>query len=287
MNDQDFGDVIVYTSHGGQDPGSRKRVADQTLTRQTMALVVSLQQGLPVRVVRGPTHRPPFSPTQVYRYDGLYIVDLCGHEKGAASFGTGLLNLTLQSESSGSAEARPRGALALPTDLLDTSMIMQSVVEFGASTHDGRIIRAVTLPWFDIVHALQKDPGVAFRLTPRQWEELIAGAYERAGFDEVILTPRSGDLGRDVIAVKHGLGTIRIIDQVKAYKPGHLVNADDVRALFGVVIADRASKGFLTTTSDFAPRLRQDPLIADQLGARIELVNGTQLLSRLRELAEK
>jgi restriction system protein len=56
-------------------------------------------------------------------------------------------------------------------------------------------------------------------------KEIIAGAYHRSGFDEVILTPRSGDHGRDVIAIKKGIGSIRVIDQVKAYKPGHLVTA--------------------------------------------------------------
>ena len=53
-----------------------------------------------------------------------------------------------------------------------------------------------------------------------------------------------------------------MVDHVKAYRPGHLVTANDVRALFGVVVADGASKGFLTTTSDFAPRLLKDTLLA-------------------------
>jgi restriction system protein len=183
--------------------------------------------------------------------------------------------------------ARIFGVFTPPSTLPSVNLLMQTVVEFGAKTDDGHLIQAVTLPWFAIVEALQKDPGMAFQMTPRMWEEMVAGAYERAGFDEVILTPRSGDLGRDVIAIKQGLGTIRVIDQVKAYGPGRLVDADDVRALFGVVIADRASKGFLTTTADFAPRLRQDPLIAEQIGPRIELVNGTQLLARLKELAKE
>ncbi len=60
---------------------------------------------------------------------------------------------------------------------------------------------------------------------------------------------------RDVIAVKKGLGVFRVTDQVKAYRPTHLVTAEEVRALMGVLHADRASKGLLTTTSDFAPRL--------------------------------
>jgi restriction system protein len=116
---------------------------------------------------------------------------------------------------------------------------------------------------------------------------MIAGAYHRAKFDVVFLTPRSGDAGRDVIATKHGVGTIRVVVQVKAYSPGHLVTADDVRALYGIVAADPSvSKGFLTTTSDFAPRLRDDPLMGPLVPSRLELVNGTQLLARLKELAQ-
>jgi restriction system protein len=102
-----------------------------------------------------------------------------------------------------------------------------------------------------------------------------------------MLTERRRNAGRDVIATKHGIATIRVIDQVKAYGPGHLVTANDVRALLGVVDADGASKGFLTTTSDFAPRLRQDPLMKKHIGSQLELVNGTQLLARIKELGAK
>jgi restriction system protein len=119
----------------------------------------------------------------------------------------------------------------------------------------------------------------------RLWEEIVAGAYKKAGFDEVILTPHSGDHGRDVIAVKKGLGSIRVIDQVKAYKPGHLVTANDVRALFGVLQGDGASKGFVTTTSDFAPLIKEDPLLMPFMPSRLELINGAMLLKRLQELA--
>jgi Restriction endonuclease len=87
------------------------------------------------------------------------------------------------------------------------------------------------------------------------------GRIRKPGLKKSALTPCSGDRGRDIIAVKRGLGSIRVIDQVKAYKPNHPVTADEVRALMGVLHGDSASKGFLTTTSDFAPRLRQDPLI--------------------------
>jgi restriction system protein len=90
-----------------------------------------------------------------------------------------------------------------------------------------------------------------------------------------------------VIATKKALGSIRVIDSVKAYKPGHLVEADDVRALWGVMQGDRASKGFVTTTSDFAPRIKDDPFIAEFIPARLELINGEKLLANLKALATR
>jgi restriction system protein len=165
------------------------------------------------------------------------------------------------------------------------SFFLQTVIKLGERTHEGQLITAVALPWFEILEILRRDPAAAYTIPPRKWEEIIAGVYKRSGFDEVTLTPRSGDHGRDVIAVKRGVGSIRVIDQVKAYKPSHLVNADDVRALMGVLQGDGASKGFLTTTSDFAPRLHEDPLIIPFIPSRLELINGRMLLDRLKELA--
>ena len=167
------------------------------------------------------------------------------------------------------------------------NLLLQTVVVAGDRTAEGQLIEAVAFPWFDIIDRLKNDPTLAYQIAPRKWEEIVAGAYTKAGFDEVTLTPSSGDLGRDVIAVKHGIGSIRVIDQVKAYKPGHLVTANDVRALMGVLHADSASKGFLTTTSDFAPKVREDPLIRRFIPSQLELINGAMLLKRLKELAKK
>ena len=166
-----------------------------------------------------------------------------------------------------------------------SNLVLQIVVVPGERVEEGRLIEAVTLPWFEIIEQLVKDPDLAHKMPPRLWEEIVAGAYKKAGFDEVILTPRSGDFGRDVIAVKKGLGSIRVIDQVKAYKPGHLVTANDVRALLGVLQGDGSSKGFITTTSDFAPRIKEDPFLIPFMPSRLELINGKMLLKRLQELA--
>jgi hypothetical protein len=42
---------------------------------------------------------------------------------------------------------------------------------------------------------------------------------------EVILTPRAADKGRDVIATRRGVGSIRFFDQVRRMA-GHLVPAN-------------------------------------------------------------
>jgi restriction system protein len=167
------------------------------------------------------------------------------------------------------------------------NLLLQTIIVPGAEAFEGRFIEAVAVPWFEIISLLKKDPSIAFQIPPNKWEEIVAGAYKRSGFDEVILTPRSGDYGRDVIAVKRGIGHVRVIDQVKAYKPGHLVTANDVRALMGVLQGDGASKGFLTTTSDFAPKIKDDPLISPFIPARLELINGPNLFKRLEELSGK
>jgi len=105
-------------------------------------------------------------------------------------------------------------------------LLTQTVIVPGVRTNEGTLIEAVTIPWFEIIELLNKDPNAAFQIPARTWEEIIAGAYRKAGFDEVTLTPRSGDHGRDVIAIKKAFGSVRVIDQVKAYKPGHLVTAE-------------------------------------------------------------
>jgi restriction system protein len=53
----------------------------------------------------------------------------------------------------------------------------------------------------------------------------------------------------------------------------------------GVLQTDGASKGFITTTSDFAPKIATDPLITPFMPSGLELVDGKALMARLEELA--
>ena len=169
-----------------------------------------------------------------------------------------------------------------------SSVLLQSVVTLGPKNADGNIVEAVAPAWAAIVRLFNEDPSSLFSIDPRKLEEIIAGAYTKAGYDEVTLTPRSGDFGRDVIAVKKDYRTIRIIDSVKRFAANRLVGADDVRALLGVLSGDpKATKGVVTTTSDFAPMIKSDPFISPFIPYKLELYNGVELLHQLTELAKK
>jgi restriction system protein len=164
-------------------------------------------------------------------------------------------------------------------------LIPASIVVFGDSVAEGQLVEAVAIPWTQILEEFEKDPQFLHKLEWRKVEELVAAAYKREGWPEVILTPRSGDRGRDIIASKPGIGAIRIYDQVKAYKPGHRVTADEVRAVLGVLSRDQnVSKGIVTTTATFAPGIRKE--LEAVIPYRLELKDGPALAKWLTELRE-
>jgi putative restriction endonuclease len=86
VDDEDYGDIIIYTGDGGRDSSSGRQVADQTFTGHNQALVTSALQGLPVRVVRGSRQRSQFSPPTGYRYHGLFRVEHYWQERGRDGF---------------------------------------------------------------------------------------------------------------------------------------------------------------------------------------------------------
>jgi putative restriction endonuclease len=85
-DDLDEGDWIIYTGDGGNDPDTGAQIANQQLSHRNRALTVSASEGLPVRAIRGAGHRSKYSPTQGYRYDGLYYVDRYWHDIGKSGY---------------------------------------------------------------------------------------------------------------------------------------------------------------------------------------------------------
>jgi len=86
-DDQDNGEEIIYTGAGGNDPYSKKQVEDQSWTnRGNAGLLKSQNEGLPIRVIRGYTHKSPYSPKSGYTYAGLYSVVDSWEEIGRSGF---------------------------------------------------------------------------------------------------------------------------------------------------------------------------------------------------------
>lgn len=80
-DDEDYGDYIIYGGQVSNDPNTKRQIADAGLSRGNLALVVSYNKGLPVRVTRGLG-----SKHHTYRYDGLYLVERWWADTGRSGF---------------------------------------------------------------------------------------------------------------------------------------------------------------------------------------------------------
>ncbi len=170
-----------------------------------------------------------------------------------------------------SIEAQTQRELENINVLKVSEIVVKALVIPGDRTKEGTLIKSIAIPWLKIVEVIANDPVAIYQISWRKWEEIIAGAYSASGY-EVVLTPPSNDQGRDVIATKRGIGCIRILDQVKAYNPHHLVTADEVRSMIGVITGyPNVSKGIITTTSMFAPGVEEAENIKPFIPFRLEL----------------
>jgi hypothetical protein len=68
---------------------------------------------------------------------------------------------------------------AAPTAQINVASIIVS----GGPTADGTLVKATTAVWEDIVRKLGNDWSVAIGFSSRQWEEIVAGAFKRLGYE--------------------------------------------------------------------------------------------------------
>lgn len=165
----------------------------------------------------------------------------------------------------------------------DAHWIGASVVTPQESTPHGVIIVSDPVQFTGIVQAIERNPRLIYDLPWRQWEEIIAAAWERFGY-RVELTPRSADGGRDVIATRNEGVAIRIFDQVKSRAVHRVVTADEVRSMIGTFFMERnVSKAFVTTTTEFAKGVYENSLIQQFVPYRLELRSRLPLVSWLSQ----
>ncbi|GAB4843676.1 Histone-lysine N-methyltransferase member suvh2 [Ancistrocladus abbreviatus] len=84
-DDEDSGDVLIYTGHGGQDKFNRQ-CNHQRLEGGNLALERSMHYGIEIRVIRGFKYEGSLT-TKVYVYDGLYKIVDTWFDVGKSGFG--------------------------------------------------------------------------------------------------------------------------------------------------------------------------------------------------------
>lgn len=102
-----------------------------------------------------------------------------------------------------------------------------------------------------LIEKLKRQPTDLFKVTARQFEEVIADLLKDMGMD-VELTPQTRDGGADIFAyMDTDLGKLLCLVEAKQYRETRPVGVSLVRGLYGTVVHQQASKGMLVTTSRF------------------------------------
>ena len=141
----------------------------------------------------------------------------------------------------------------IPTEQLETKLVTLASPETMAA------LRAVEFAPIAALDQALRQPETMLAMDARSFEAFVAALVDRLGFDDVVLTPKSRDHGRDVLATKrvHGL-SILFAFECKRYSANHPVGVAVARALLGTIVHghSRANKGVLVTTSTFTKGAR-------------------------------
>jgi hypothetical protein len=161
-------------------------------------------------------------------------------------------------------------------------------VEFAALwiPADDALLTANEFQFVDrkIAEEIGRNPERLFSVDPRYFEDLMASIYADLDY-EVRLTKRTGDGGRDVIALSHkDYLTLKVLIECKRYARHRKVGVTQVRALFGVMEDEGATKALLATTSGFTPKARE---FAERNLWKLQLADHADILRMIRNYAAK
>jgi len=152
----------------------------------------------------------------------------------------------------------------------------EEIEEFDTSAHDlgeeekSALISVDGLP-FRLVAKIMRSPNEVKNLTPRQFEEFVAETLAQLGFTDVILTPRSRDGGKDVIASRQMNGIpLSFYFECKKYADNNKIQLETLRALLGTMAHDarQVNIGILVTTSTFTKGSRDFILSESRLDGK-------------------
>jgi hypothetical protein len=103
-----------------------------------------------------------------------------------------------------------------------------------------------------MIAGLKRQPRDVFKLTPRQYEELVAELLHDIGY-EITLTKATRDGGKDILAsMKTELGEFLCLVEAKHYREDRKIGVSLVRTLYGTLCDYQASSAMLVTTSSYS-----------------------------------
>jgi hypothetical protein len=108
-----------------------------------------------------------------------------------------------------------------------------------------------------LIEKLERSPDDLYKITPRQFEEVIADLLTGMGMD-VELTPATRDGGKDILAYMNTeLGRFLTLVEAKQHNKARPVGVGLVRSLYGTLVDHQANSAMLVTTSRFAKPAKQ------------------------------
>ena len=173
-------------------------------------------------------------------------------------------------------------------DLLpDSPRTAVTTIEAYLNAHAGFLPDGRLLGLFDAIAIVRArwmtppDDGSAvtllYRLSPREFEALIAALYERMGF-QIKLTPARRDGGRDVIVTDNSPAQRRTL-YVECKLHTNPIGVEIVRQLRGVVTRHDVDSGVVVTSSRFT----RQAIVEATGDNRIELIDGRRFVTLLTE----
>jgi len=103
-----------------------------------------------------------------------------------------------------------------------------------------------------MVDTLKKRPEDIFKLSSREYEELVAELLSDMGYD-VELTPATRDGGKDILAYFNTeCGTFLCLVEAKRYRSDRKIGVELVRTLYGTFCDYQANSAMMVTSSSFS-----------------------------------
>jgi len=99
-----------------------------------------------------------------------------------------------------------------------------------------------------VFREIAKEENALLSVHPKDFESFVAKLFKDMGF-EVAPTPYSNDGGYDAVVLQNGK---KYLVECKKYKKNKIVPVKELRAFYGVMVAQEADGGYFVTTGQFS-----------------------------------